>query len=97
MKYSYSDIHNGCTFKQFIDQYDPIKIEIGKTYIQSKGTWHEKHFVILFIDDKISVGKCVYNKIGKKFVGEYDFFYVDNGFKYNDIVRPSYRLSEVIK
>lgn len=97
MKYSYSDIYNECTFKQYIDQYNPIKLELGKSYIQSKDTWHEKHYVILFIDDKIAIGKSIYNKIGDKFIGDYDLFYLDNGFKYNDTVRPCYRLTEEIK
>lgn len=96
MKYSYSDIHENCTWKEYIDQFNPIKLELGKTYVQNKGKWDEHHFQIVFVDEKIAVGIEVYSAIGEFAIGGYTMFYVDNGFKYNDAQRPSYRLTEEV-
>lgn len=96
MKYSYSDIYENCTHKEYIDQFNPVRLELGETYIQAKGTWHEKHYLILFCNEKIALGITVGSSIGATLIGEYDLFYVANGFKYCDTQRPIYRLSERI-
>ncbi len=98
MKYSMFDYCNGeCTKTEFYGQFDLIKPELGKIYRQVSDSWAEKHFKIIFVDNKIALGVSVYNQISNKYIGEHELFYVDTGFKYNDI-RPNYRLvSEAIK
>jgi hypothetical protein len=97
LKFSADDYCEGrCTRQQFIEQYDPIKLELGKVYIQDKGSWSEKHYKIIFMEDEIALGVSVYNAIGDRFIGDYVLFYLENGFKYKDVVRPSYRLSEEV-
>lgn len=94
MKFTYSDIGENCTLKEYINQYSPIKLEVGKTYVQAKETWHEKHYKIIFSDAKIAIGVVVYNAISDEFLGDYELFNVNNGFKYQDSQRPDYRLTE---
>lgn len=97
MKFTASDYCRGeCTRKEFIEQYKPIKLEVGKVYRQISDTWAEKHYKIIFVDNKIALGISVFNKISNKFIGDYEMFYVNDGFKHNDIIRPSYRLIEEI-
>lgn len=96
-KFSLSDyLEDVCTTAEWINQHNPIKLEVGKVYVQAKGTWHEHHYKILFVDDKIATGVAVWSKIGdgKKYSGDYSLFYVANGFKYQDVTRAIYRLSE---
>lgn len=97
MKYTYSDIGESCSWKEYIDQYRPIKLELNKVYIQGKGTWQEMHYKITFCDDSIALGVKVYSAISMQFIGDYELFYVDNGFKYQDMQAPSYRLTEEFK
>jgi hypothetical protein len=82
-----------CTWKEYLSSLDIPTLKLGHTYIQSKGSWGEKHFKIIFIDDKIAVGLCIFNKISPKFIGNYAMFSVASAFKYQD-TRPDYRLTE---
>lgn len=91
MKFSYSDIFENCSFEEYINQYNPIQLELNKTYIQNKGNWMERTFTIVAIhnDTAMAVSLNPFNK--KSF--DYDLFYVKNGFKYQDTARPCYRLT----
>lgn len=91
-KFKYSDIHRNCTLEQWINQYNPIRLEVGKIYQQESESWCKKQYKILFVDDKIAIGISIHNTISDRYIGEYCLFYVDNGFKYNDMIQPSYRL-----
>lgn len=89
-----------CTRQQFINQYNPIKLEVGKTYRQESDSWAKKHYKILYTDNQIAVGIVVYCGIYQSSIkgcGGYEMFYVDNGFKYQDICRPCYRLLSEVK
>lgn len=93
-KYTYQEYEDGlCTKKEYRQGLNPPKIEVGEIYIQAKGTWHEHHFKIIYIDGNVAFAKSVYNEISNKFIGDYELFNVDDGFKYND-ARETYRLSE---
>jgi hypothetical protein len=93
--FSYEDYLNGeCTFEEYCGCFDQlIKPELGKTYIQNKGHWAEMHFKIIFSNEKVALGVCIYNKISEKFIGDHCLFDVNNGFIYHD-TRPEYRLTE---
>lgn len=93
MNFTSSDYSEGlCTRKQFVDQYSPIRLEVGKVYQQESELWCHKQYKILYIDNHIAVGICVANSISNRFIGDYEMFYVNDGFKYNDTLRPNYRL-----
>lgn len=97
MKFSLSDYTEGvCSRDEWIKQHNPITLEVGKTYISRKGTWEETHYKILFNDGYICTAVKVYDAIYKRHgqTKDYDLFYTENGFKYGDIVRPFYRLTE---
>lgn len=85
-------LDNECTRQEWIDSHSPIQLELGGVYIQAKGTWHETHFKIVFVDDKIAVGIAVKGGANLS-TGRYELFYKSNGFKYDDMCRPVYRLS----
>lgn len=38
-----------CTKEQFIEQYNPIKLELGKTYLQESSSWAKKHYKIVIV------------------------------------------------
>lgn len=96
MTHSYQDYLDGlCTQDAYRAQFNPLTLKVNSVYIQAKGTWHEKHFLILKIDGNVAFAKSVYNKISNKYIGDYAMFLVNDGFQYND-TRPVYRLSEEI-
>ena len=96
MKFSRQDYVEGyCTHEEYISQFDPISLKIGETYVQSKGTWHEAHYKIIFQDDRISLGVIVYSAIGDIAIGDYCLFWTNSGFKYNDNRIASYQLKEL--
>lgn len=77
-----------------------IKLELGKTYLQESASWAKCHYEIIFIDDKIALGKKVwcgiYNST-KQNCGTYELFKKDTGEKYQDS-RLCYALTkEIIK
>jgi hypothetical protein len=88
-------LDNDCTRHEYEQQFNPIKLEVNKVYIQGLNTWHEKKYKIIFQDEKISLGICVYNKISMEFIGDYELFNTNTGFKYNDVRIPDYQLIEV--
>lgn len=91
MKYTYEDYLDGvCTRTEYRNQFNPPKLELNKTYVQAKKTWHERHYLIIFIDNNIALGKCIYNVISDKFIGDYSLFNVNDGWSYdnsNDVYR----------
>lgn len=98
MKYTQKEYLDGdCTWKQYAAQFNPIKLELYKIYLQESASWAKKHFKIIFTDDKIAVGISVYNQISNKYIGEYCIFDVNSGFKYDDKLRYNYRLICEIK
>lgn len=93
MKYTQLQYLNGdCTWKQYAAQFNPIKLELNKVYLQESASWSKKHYKIIFVDDKIAVGISVYDQICQKYIGQYDIFDVNDGFRYNDKLRYNYRL-----
>lgn len=104
MKYKHSDIVEGlCTSKQYYGQFDTAReLEVGKQYVNNKGTWQETCYTIVFIGHGVAlgvetvsgvVGKCKYG-IGS---GSRELFISDGlmaGWKLNNS-NPCYRLREV--
>ncbi len=92
--YSFRDYLDGeCSTKQYRSQFEPPVIQVGHIYVQAKGTWHESHWKVLFIDSNAAMAKKVFCKITGKPTEDYDLFRVDDGWRFNDI-RDAYRLSE---
>lgn len=86
-----------CSLSEFKATLNLIKPELGKVYKQLSSSWSEMHYEIIFQDANISIGKCIYNAISNKFIGDYEMFNTRDGFKYND-TRYNYRLiGEVVK
>jgi len=98
MKYSYSDIHETCSYQDYVDQYNPIKLEVGEVYTQHPDTWEETEYKVMYIHNKIAFAvetRSKYPAVTKEV--NYCLFYVDSGFKYKDTVRPCYRLQAINK
>lgn len=76
-----------------------IKLELGKMYLQTSNSWTKKHYKIIFVDDKIALGKKVWcsicNSINEN-CGEYELFLKETGEKYQDN-RLCYALIREIK
>lgn len=97
MKFTLEQYLDGeCTRNQYVNQFNPPKIELGKVYKQEAYSWATKHYKIIFIDGEIAVGISVFDKISNKYIGDYCLFYAKDGFKYHDTTRPNYRLREEI-
>lgn len=100
IKYDYNDIYEGgCTREQYYAQFNPIKLEIGKTYevAGSAGKWDAATFLITHIENGVAMAKeqsgTGHNVHGPKYIA-YSLFYAETGFKYNDN-RMYYRLQEI--
>ena len=96
---SYSDavIDGDLTPKQYYEQFKTITPELGKSYYQHKGTWQEFIFTIIFVDEKIALGKAK-NPFSNGSGYYYTVFIssgVMAGWKDKDS-RPSYRLTEEV-
>lgn len=77
-----------------------MALKVGSTYIERQDSTTEKHFKIIFVDDKVAIGvctKCLYWNKETEFIGEYELYHVNTGLRYNDIIRPCYALIEEIK
>jgi len=95
-KWEYLDFIRGyCTREQYYAQYNPIKLELGKTYTQQRGTWSESHYQVIFQDEKVSLCKTVWSAISPNNIGNYDIFYTDTGFRVNDNRIAEYKLEEL--
>ena len=96
---------DGClSTTAYYKQFQPIELRVGGVYRQlNLGKWAETHYKIIFIGEGVAVGIVVWDAIsGTKNIGGAEMFYCDpkrpylNGVKYNDTMRPCYRLSERI-
>lgn len=75
-----------------------IKLELGKTYLQESDSWAKRHFLIVFIDDKIAIGKQVWCGIynsNTKGCNDYEIFLKDTGERYQD-GRLAYALTKEV-
>jgi hypothetical protein len=75
-------------------EIDGVELELGKVYSQASSSWSEKHYLIIFIDDKVAVGRSIYNQISNKYIGDYEIFNKNNGMKYQD-GRLAYRIKKL--
>jgi hypothetical protein len=89
-------LNNEISFSEFLSSLSLVKPELGETYKQASGSWSEKHYKIIYLNDDIAVGVSVFNKISNKFIGDYSLFNAKTGFTYSD-ARPEYRLEEKLK
>lgn len=83
-------------YEKFLKE-DAIKLELNKTYLQESYSWAKMHYNIIFVDDKIAVGKKVWCGIynsAERNCGSYEMFKVSTGEKYNDS-RLCYRLKKL--
>lgn len=83
--------------KAYYLQWKPVTLELGKTYFQAKGTWHEKQYKVLAIVDDVAVCEIINDDVlGMSRNGEKGLFHVSGyrgGWKYQDD-RAIYRLQE---
>jgi hypothetical protein len=92
MKYSYNNYVEGeCSASEFISQFSNPQLKVGGEYIQYRGGWNEQHFLIIYLDGEIAVGRCIWSKITNKATNEYSLFRAKDGFQYKEM-HPSYRL-----
>ncbi len=91
--FSYNDYLDGiCTHKEYAAQFNPIKPELGKTYVQRKGQWNEFHYLVVYLDEKVALCKAVKGL----FIGDYELFYANNGFRKNDTHAGNRLMEEVL-
>jgi hypothetical protein len=75
-------------------EIEGIELELNKIYVQNQSEWNETHFLIIFIDDKIALGKSILSKVVLS-IGDYAIFNKNNGTKYNS--QLGYRLTREVK
>ncbi len=94
--YTYGDyLNDDCTLDEFKSTLNLTKLELNKVYKQLSSSWAEKHYKIIYQDDHISLGICIFNAISNKFIGDYELFNTKDGFRYSD-TRYNYRLLEKV-
>lgn len=84
-------------YKKFLKER-AIKLELNKIYLQESDSWAKMHYQIVFVDDKIALGKKIYCGIynsNTQNCGSYEMFNVNTGEKYNDC-RLAYRLKKEV-
>jgi len=94
MKYSHSDAIDGiCTFAQYYEQFETETPNLGGIYLMHPGDWMESTIEIVFVDDKIAVGREIASKIKDTGYNYYMFHArgVMAGWRYQD-TRPQFRL-----
>lgn len=94
--FTLNEVYDGeKTYEEYYAQFKTAKPELGEKYVQHPNTWQERFYEIIFMDDKIAVGKST-NPFNNKSI-EYELFYSTGyraGWRYCDI-RKDYRLQDI--
>ena len=83
---------HGMTYEQYYQQFSPIKLELGKTYVQHPGSWQEQQYLIVYVGHGVAVGISEHSTFGTNrdlFISEG----LRGGWR-NDDGRPQYRLQK---